>query len=55
MNISDYVEIKDASGTTWQWRGRKGHITGVDKYCYSVRTDDGQDIRDVHDHFRVAR
>ncbi len=55
MNIGDPVEIKDASGKNLRWRGRKGHITEVDKYCYSVRTDDGQDVRDVHEHFRVAR
>ncbi len=54
MNIGDYVEVKDADGKNWKWRGRKGHVTAVDKYCYSVRTDDGQDIRDVREHFRRA-
>lgn len=56
MNIGDKVEIQGHDGGSWVWAEtepkRVGHITGVDKYCYSVRTDDGESIRDVHDHFR---
>ncbi len=52
MNVSDYVEIKEAVGKHWKWTGRKGHVTKVDKYCCDVRTDDGEDIRDVVEHFR---
>lgn len=55
MGIGDYVEVKQAvSKGKWKWTGRKGHITGVDRHCASVRTDDGADIRDVHEHFRPA-
>ena len=55
MNIGDKIEIKEFDGGAWLWRNpqRIGHITAVDRRCYSVRTDDGEDIRDVHDHFRI--
>lgn len=52
MKSGDYVEIKDAIGSKWAWRNRKGHIASVDKHCYAVRTDDGENIRDVKEHFR---
>ena len=52
MNTGDRVEIKEFAGSRWKWTGRLGHITKVDQYCYSVRTDDGDNIRDVHEHFR---
>ena len=54
MNTGDKVEIKEHDGGSWMWvePKRVGHITDVDKYCYSVRTDDGKSIRDVHNHFR---
>lgn len=58
MNTGDKVEIKEYDGGAWRWAKirpqRRGHITDVDKYCYSVRTDDGESIRDVHDHFRAV-
>ena len=54
MNTGNYVEIKEAVNNRWQWTGHKGHITAVDKYCYTVRADDGEEIRDVQDHFREA-
>lgn len=52
MEIGDYVEIKQAAGKRWAWTGRKGHITAVDEHCLDVRTDDGENIRDVKEHFR---
>ncbi len=56
MKTGDKVEIKEHNGGAWQWPKpqRIGHITDVDKHCYSVRTDDGEDIRDVHEHFRPS-
>ncbi len=55
MQTSDYVEIKEARGAgRWSWTGRKGHIVKSDQYCYTVRADDGETIRDVRDHFRAA-
>ncbi len=52
MKAGDYVKIQDAkSGGVWCYVGRKGHITEVDDYCYTVRTDDGETIRDVKEHF----
>lgn len=57
MEIGDRVEIKEFHGK-WKWvhekKTRFGRITGVDEHCYSVRTDDGEDIRDVHSHFRAT-
>ncbi len=56
MNVGDTVEIKEAKGSAgWIWpeHPRRGHITEVDKHCFSVRTDDGKNIRDVHEHFRL--
>ncbi len=56
MKAGDYVEIKEAaSAGNWRWTKRKGHITDADEHCFSVRTDDGEDIRDVRDHFRPAK
>ena len=55
MTTGDYVEIKDFSGGQWKWSDRKGHVTDADKDCLAVRTDDGEDIRDVREHFRPAR
>jgi len=55
LKEGDYVEIKEHSGSAgWVWLKppRRGHITEADKYCFSVRTDDGQSIRDVREHFR---
>ena len=55
MKIGDYVQIKEArGGSGWAWSNRHGHITAVDEHCYSVRADDGEDIRDVREHFRLA-
>ena len=55
MNSGDYVQIKEARGKgRWAWSNRRGHITETDKYCLQVRTDDGETIRDVHEHFRPA-
>lgn len=56
MKVSDYVEIKEAAGAgNWKWIGRKGHITDADKHCFSVRTDDGESVRDVREHFRQTK
>ncbi len=58
MNVGDRVEIKEAKGSAgWVWtkKPRLGHITEVDRYCYAVRTDDGENIRDVHEHFRKPK
>ena len=53
VEIGDKVEIKQAFGKgNWRWTGRKGHVTHVDEHCLSVRTDDGENIRDVREHFR---
>lgn len=54
MNVGDYVEIKEAVGSEWKWTERFGHITGADRHCFAVRADDGEDIRDVREHFRPA-
>ncbi len=52
MKTGDYVKILDAKGSgVWCYAGRKGHIVEADKYCYSVRTDGGELIRDVKEHF----
>lgn len=54
MTIGDHVEIKEhGGGAEWRWTGRMGQITDVDKYCYTVQTDDGETIRDVKEHFRL--
>ena len=61
MKSGDYVEIKEACGAgIWKWtdirgKSRKGHVTEIDKHCLKVRTDDGETIRDVRDHFRPAK
>ena len=56
MKSGDYVVIKEAKGSAgWAWTDRKGHITETDKYCHTVRTDDGDVIRDVIEHFRLVR
>lgn len=56
MKEGDYVEIKEFKGSAgWSWTERKGHITEANKYCYTVRTDDGETIRDVIEHFRLVR
>ena len=61
MKSGDYVEIKEArSAGIWRWtdivgRSRKGHITAADEHCFTVRTDDGETIRDVRDHFRPTQ
>ena len=56
MKVSDYVEIKEFKGSAgWTWIGRKGRITETDQYCYTVRTDDGETVRDVIEHFRLVR
>ena len=52
MLTGDHVEIKEHNGGSWKWTGRKGHVTDFDKYCFTVRTDDGKQIRDVKEHFR---
>ena len=55
MKTGDYVQIKEARGSAgWAWSTppRRGHITEADKYCFTVRTDDGETIRDVREHFR---
>lgn len=52
MTTGDRVEVKEFTGSKWEWKKRFGRITRVDMYCYSVRTDDGEDIRDIHEHFR---
>ena len=56
MKTGDYVEIKEASGGgNWQWTKRKGHITEEDEHCFTVRTDDGETIRDVREHMRPTK
>ncbi len=54
MNTGEYVEIKESSGNRWRWTGRKGHVIDADKHCYTVRADDGEEVRDVREHFRVT-
>lgn len=55
MNVGDKVEIKDFTGGRWAWLKRHGHITAIDKRCAEVRTDDGENIRDVLEHFRPKK
>lgn len=60
MKVGDYVEIRTAVGPgKWAWAVgkvvRKGHITAEDEHCFEVRTDDGEIIRDVREHFRRAQ
>lgn len=57
MKKGDRVDIKQAVGPgKWMWKvGKKiqrGIICCVDEHCYEVDTDEGQTIRDVHEHFR---
>jgi len=55
MKSGTYVEIKEAKGAAgWAYVGRKGHVVELDKYCLTVRTDDGETVRDVKEHFRVS-
>ena len=55
IETGDKVEIKEAKGGgRWVFNERFGHVTNVDKYCLEVRADDGELVRDVHDHFRPA-
>ncbi len=51
MSVDDHVEIKEFTGQ-WKWTNRRGRITGVDNYCFTVLADDGETVRDVKDHFR---
>ena len=61
MKIGSYVDIKEhRGGGRWSYEDidgnvRRGHVTAMDEHCLSVRTDDGENIRDVRDHFRPAK
>ena len=54
MKVGEEVEVKEYRGSRWLFDGRRGHITEVDDWCYSVRTDDGENIRDLKEHFRTV-
>lgn len=62
MNVGDYVDVKEhRGGGRWTFEApnngpiTRGHITAVDKHCFSVTTDGGEHIRDVREHFRIAK
>lgn len=52
MLPGDRVEIKEAKGSCWAWVGRLGQVIDADKYCYTVKADNGETVRDVREHFR---
>jgi len=54
MKTGTKVELKEFTGSKWEWTGRMGHVTDCDTHCLSVRTDDGAQIRDVLEHFRTV-
>ena len=47
------VEIKEFTGSKWEWIGRMGTVIDADMHCLKVKTDDGEEIRDVLEHFRT--
>ena len=61
MQTGDYVDIKEArSAGRWSYKDnqghcRRGHIVEVDEYCYTVQADDGEQVRDVKEHFRESK
>ena len=62
IEVGDTVEIKDAHGKgDWRWRDNNGNVrtgivVGMDEHCLTVeRNDNGVQIRDVRDHFRVPK
>jgi hypothetical protein len=55
LKVGDSVEVKESKGRgSWQWLGRRGKITRIDKYCYTVALNNGPTVRDQRDHFRPA-
>lgn len=53
MEIGERVQIKEAVRKgKWAWLKAHGTVTGVDRHCLTVWTSEGEQIRDVREHFR---